>query len=301
MGKILFAIPFFSGVEFLNEAIQSVRAQTISDWILVVLDDAIDPGQSSAARQVVSSTGDARVTYRQNSCNLGMAQNWNQAFDLGLDFQLVCLLHADDRLKPTYAERMLAASQQYSQATAFFAAAAVVDSQGENKKTFADIYKQWLLPPRINGVMQLTGLTGVDRLLAGNFIFCPTLAFRPTSTPVRFNPRYKMVLDWDLTLRILLSGGTLVGLYQEALYEYRRHDDNATIHLTRSMRRFEEECLLLDEVANALEGLGQSDLAKKAAQKRVVRLTLAFEIVREALRGNFSQAGRYRQFMARMT
>ena len=57
-----------------------------------------------------------------------------------------------------------------------------------------------------------------------------------------------MVLDLDFFTRILLDGGTMVGLPAVA-YAYRRHAENATSQYTESLLRFEEESQLHDRVA----------------------------------------------------
>ena len=67
----------------------------------------------------------------------------------------------------------------------------------------------------------------------GDFIMCPTVCYRRSRLPAeRFRAEWRQVLDLDFFTRILLAGGTMVGLPTSA-YAYRRHAENATARQTR--------------------------------------------------------------------
>ena len=71
MATITFAIPFHRDAAFLAAAVASVRAQTIEDWELVVIDDAGPDGDAAAA--VVAALADPRARYVRHDRNLGLA------------------------------------------------------------------------------------------------------------------------------------------------------------------------------------------------------------------------------------
>src|SRR5215217_6183588 len=112
---ITFAIPYYSNADYLLEAVASVRAQTIDDWELLVVDDA---GPEPAGERV-DALGDPRIRYIRNTSNLGLAGNWNECVRLARA-PLVNVVHADDRLYSTYAEHVLDAADRHPDVAAFF-------------------------------------------------------------------------------------------------------------------------------------------------------------------------------------
>jgi hypothetical protein len=69
-------MPTYRRPDLLRRAAQSLQAQTVRDWNVVVLDDS--PGQEG--RAVIESLNDPRFVYRPNARNLGAASNLDQAF-----------------------------------------------------------------------------------------------------------------------------------------------------------------------------------------------------------------------------
>ena len=67
-------IPTYRGMPHLRAAIDSVLAQTLSDFELVVIDDN-SPDDSFA---IASSYGDRRIRCLRNPRNLGPEGNWNR-------------------------------------------------------------------------------------------------------------------------------------------------------------------------------------------------------------------------------
>ena len=112
---ITFAIPYYSNLGYLREAIDSVLAQTISNWEMIVVDDA---GPEPAA-DLVAALNDPRINYVRNDVNLGLAGNWNECLR-HVTTPYVTLLHSDDRLFPRYTEAVLAAADNHPDAAAVF-------------------------------------------------------------------------------------------------------------------------------------------------------------------------------------
>ncbi|MCV2351393.1 glycosyltransferase family 2 protein [Paucibacter sp. Y2R2-4] len=295
--KILFAIPFFSNVDLLKETIDSVLKQTNSSWNLVILDDSISLAEAASVESLVYGLRDNRVTLRRNHENLGMAKNWNQALDLGCEFDLVNILHADDKLCPDFAENMLGAAEKFPDVDAFFARTEIIDASGKNIFSFADRYKEKLIPLSKNGLIYLEGLPAVNSLISGNYIFCPTLCYRPERTSLRFNSELKMVLDFDLILRGLLSGKKYLGLYTHQTYQYRRHKENATSVMTKSLLRFKEEVQLYDWLSAELRNSGKLKMSHKAQRKTIVKLNICFQIASSIFNIEFKQALIYFRFL----
>jgi glycosyltransferase involved in cell wall biosynthesis len=279
--SLFFAIPFFNQAGFLESTLKSLIQQTDQDWRALVFDDSVDSAESVGARRVVQLLNDPRIIYRKNEKNLGLALNWNQAFSFSSESSLVGILHADDELAPEYVAKVKLASEEFPNAAAFFTKAEIIDHKGDLVFSFPDFYKRFLLPKQVQGRILLKGEAGLNSVLRGNFVFCPTLCFRSSKMEgVRFDPKYRMVLDLDLICRILLRGDLMVGLYSEPLYRYRRHATNATSILTRNMVRFIEERDLYLELAKKLSAQGFAMASRTAGRMRVIRLNLAFQILK---------------------
>jgi glycosyltransferase involved in cell wall biosynthesis len=293
---ITFAIPYYSGIEYLRRAIASVQAQTRDDWECVVVDDA---GPESAAAAVLA-LGDGRVRYERNPENLGLGGNWNRAIALATA-PLVTLLHADDELLPGYADAVVRAHAAHPDALAVYTRAMVIGPDGDAVFSFPDRIKR-VIEGRSDGVAVVQGEPGLERLLRGQFIFCPTLCYRRELLgPDPFSTEWRMVLDLALLAGSLLDGRRIVGL-PDPLYAYRRHDASQTATLTASTERFDEELAVYDEIAGRAEAAGWYRAAATARTKRIIRLHLAYRILgdllhgrREAARTKWRTLGRARQ------
>ncbi len=105
-----------------------------------------------------------------------------------------------------------------------------------------------------------------------------------------------MVLDLDFFTRILLVGGTIVGL-PDVAYAYRRHPENATAEYTESLLRFDEESRLHDVVASQATERGWLDVSRVAAGKRIIKLHLLFRIAQDLVRMRLNAATRKSWFL----
>ena len=65
-------VPCYNGAEFLERTLESVLAQTFTDYELVVADNKSTDGTVD----IVKSFSDPRIRLIQNERNLGMALNW---------------------------------------------------------------------------------------------------------------------------------------------------------------------------------------------------------------------------------
>ncbi|MCU1395089.1 MAG: glycosyl transferase [Ilumatobacteraceae bacterium] len=265
--RISFAIPYFHNITYLLEAIDSVRAQTVTDWDLVVVDDA---GPEPAEAEVMS-IGDPRITYVRNPTNLGLARNWNECIRRSTA-PLVTVLHADDRLLPTYAERVLTAARLHPDVAAVFTDVEIIGSDGEPTITIPDLAKR--IPRRLARDHDITGDRGVAGLLVGNYILCPTLCMRPAIVgQAPFDPAWRFVPDLDFTIRQLFAGRSLHSI-REPLLQYRRHETSQTSALTEDASRFEEELRFSREAAARAAGLGWHRAARAGRLRVLARVHL---------------------------
>ena len=100
----------------IRAAVESVRAQTCTDWTLFINDDA--SMREDTQSHVQDFLTDPRITLKRNERNLGIGGNWNACWQSsspppageGLGERgLVAFLFHDDLWEPTYLEKMIAA------------------------------------------------------------------------------------------------------------------------------------------------------------------------------------------------
>jgi glycosyltransferase involved in cell wall biosynthesis len=281
-----FAVPFYSGLPYLERALQSLRAQSTSRWRAVVVDDA---GPEPESRDLVRELRDPRISYVRNDTNLGLAENWNRCLEL-VEADFVTLLHGDDELANDYAEVVLDAHRRYPDAAAVHTGVRVVGEGGAPIFSFPDFFKRFT-GPRRRGEHVTVGDQGLAVVLRGQFIFFPSLSYKARLLPPRpFDPSWRQVLDLDLLARLLFDGHRIVGVPRPA-YRYRRHQRSQTAVLTASRERFREEFALYDLIAQRARRMGWARSAAVARRARIVRAHVAYRALGGALRGNLREAG----------
>jgi len=98
--------PVYNGAKYLDECIESVRAQRHTALEHVILDNAsTDDTSAIAARHAAR---DSRIRVHRNDRTVPMLDNWNRAIELiSPDASYCWLLPADDMMYPDALERML--------------------------------------------------------------------------------------------------------------------------------------------------------------------------------------------------
>lgn len=275
--RLTFAIPYYRGRDYLREAIESVLAQTFTDWELVVVDDC----GPEPADGLVRELGDSRITYVRNEVNLGLAGNWNECVRRARA-PYVTVLHGDDRLLPDYAAEVVAALDARPEVVATYTDALIIDEAGRPTTTLADQVKQRL--PRPKEDHALAGDQALAGLVRGNYIVCPSMCLRRRAVgDAPFDAGLSFVPDWDFTVRVLMEGGTLWGIRQP-LIEYRRHGGSQTAILTEDTSRFVEEIEFLERVERDAEARGLRRTAASARRRITVRVHLAVHAALDAVR-----------------
>lgn len=90
-------LPAFNAERFIDTTIESVRAQTFTDWELIAVDDTSRDG--TFARLQDWATREPRLRAIRNEANLGMTANWNRCLSFATG-QYIVKLDADDAFRP---------------------------------------------------------------------------------------------------------------------------------------------------------------------------------------------------------
>ena len=94
-------LPVFNGDRFLRESIDSLLAQSFSDFELVISDNASTDDTSAICEEY--ERADSRIRYVRNKTNIGGFRNHNKVFELSTGKYFAWASHDDIRL-PKYIE-----------------------------------------------------------------------------------------------------------------------------------------------------------------------------------------------------
>jgi glycosyltransferase involved in cell wall biosynthesis len=107
--RVSIGLPVYNGERYLEEAVNTLLAQTHRDFELIICDNASNDGTEQIARRLARH--DPRIRYVRHERNLGVARNFNEAFRLskGEYFKWAA---CDDLVAPQLLERCLQAIEQ---------------------------------------------------------------------------------------------------------------------------------------------------------------------------------------------
>lgn len=212
-------MPAFNAEKYIEKAIRSVIAQTVSDWELVVIDDHSQDMTFQIAEALARE--DARIHLYRNEQNQGAARTRNRGLDLCRG-QYVALLDCDDVWYPDKLAQQLKLAQQEN-ADIVYCAYAIVDEDGEKR------CRDFIVPE----------CTDVESTLVKSVISCSTaLLGKNVTENYRFPIGYYHE-DLALWLQLLGDGMKAVGTSQ-VLAAYRvRPCSRASNKLSVAKRRWQ--------------------------------------------------------------
>lgn len=205
-------IPTHDRLRYLRDAVASVRAQTVDDWELVVVDDGSRDGTGAYLEGLAD--GRVRVLERAHTGNVAAVRNVGIREARG---EWVAFLDSDDRWRPRKLERQLAALEGDPRALWSYTGAVVIDATGQ------EVEDEWLGPASTPSGDVLEGLLRHDVRTLPSAV----MARRGLLLEVGgFDETLAFCEDFDLWLR-LARRSPAVGV-DDRLSEIRRHASNLT-------------------------------------------------------------------------
>ncbi len=92
-------LPVYNGENYLGDAMESILAQTYTDFEVIISDNASEDRTQEICQSFVEK--DQRVRYYRNSTNVGLFKNFNQVFELSNGKYFQWMAH-DDLLAPEF-------------------------------------------------------------------------------------------------------------------------------------------------------------------------------------------------------
>ena len=121
-------IPLYNKAATINKAVESVLAQTVADWELIVIDD----GSTDEGPNLVSAYGDSRVRLVKQA-NAGVSAARNKGAELAAN-DMVAFMDADDYWDPAHLANLETLIAKFPGAALYATAYNIVGEDGRFRK-----------------------------------------------------------------------------------------------------------------------------------------------------------------------
>lgn len=228
-------IPVFNCEEYIGKAIESIIAQTFTDWELLILNNA----STDNTKNIVRRYSDPRIRQIENQTNIGLEANWNKALGEAKG-EYIKILPADDFLYPDCLERQVSIFKRLDNQSVVMTCCGrnIIDQDGNKLITRRFPGKEGRKPN--NYVIKKVIQSGTNLLgEPGAILFKAEVLLRTGG----FDGSLIYVIDVDLWLRILSNGDLYVA--PESLCAFRLSTGSCSIkvsdlqsaHFTRFIKR----------------------------------------------------------------
>ncbi len=213
MSKYSIILPVRNGGEYLRECINSILAQTLTDFDFIILENC----STDNTLQIVSSYDDKRIKVFSSSLPLSMEDNWRRVLDVSKN-EFMTLIGHDDLLDSTYLQVMDDLISRYPDATLFQSHFRYIDSDGKEIGKCKPM-KEKQLPAEVihNFFHNKTDLMGTGFMMRSR-----------DYDQVGGIPSYPSLLFADMQLFIELSRRSYFAVAQQECFSYRRHSASTT-------------------------------------------------------------------------
>lgn len=133
--RISIGLPVFNGENYLAETLDSILAQTYSDFELIISDNASTDGTQEICGAYAAR--DARVRYHRNEENLGAANNFNRVFELSSGEYFKWAAH-DDLYAPEYLQRCIEILDCEPEVVLCYPQTTIIDEDGKFVEHYYD-------------------------------------------------------------------------------------------------------------------------------------------------------------------
>jgi glycosyltransferase involved in cell wall biosynthesis len=125
--RVSIGVPVFNGEAYLRQALDSLLAQTFSDFELIISDNASTDGTEGICREYAAR--DSRVRYSRNESNIGMSGNFRRVLELARAPYFKWATY-DDVCAPELVERAVAILDSDPSIVLAFGRTQIIDQNG---------------------------------------------------------------------------------------------------------------------------------------------------------------------------
>ncbi len=267
MTKISVCVPTFNRQHLLPLAIDSVLAQTMMDWELIVCDD----GSSDRTPQLMVQyqQQDQRIRYVRHDSRLGKSNNMQSGFDRAIGDYFI-KFDDDDRLTPDFLAKTSAVLDHHPEVDFVGTDHWVIDAQSQRHADWTEANTQkWgrsTLPPGV--IANLVEVVFIQQCLQ----IGATLFRRAALQDVGYmRPNLQNCEDNDLLVRLAIAHKQAYYL-PERLMEYRVHAEQTG--LERAIQYLQDKLNYLQNFQFDRADLEQVRLARIAEVQLILGLRL---------------------------
>lgn len=227
-------LPYWGEFKLVKKTIDSIRAQTRTDWQLFILDDHYP---SLEAREYVTSLKDNRITYIRHEKNIGITDNFNYAVAIA-KAEYCTIIGCDDIMLPNYIETAL---ENINTAAFYQPCVEVIDDNDKIYLPLGDKIKRYLQP---NKPGLYSGEKLASSLCIGNWLYFPSIVWKTKLIQkYGFDNSFRIVQDVVLEMNLIKNGNSLF-FDKTITFQYRR-----SVHSLSSREKSKDGIRFLEERA----------------------------------------------------
>ena len=222
-------IPTYNGSNYLKECLDSILAQTFSNFEIVIVDDhSIDDSFEIAQRY---AAGDGRIRVFRNKRNLGLVNNWNHCIGLAKG-EWIKFVFQDDFIELNCLERLMEATNS-SKKMIVCRRKIIFDGVSDKIKRMFESFRDRMSIDRVFGgrtdISPNDFCHAIMNNLRKNFIAEPTVVMLHRNVFDRygmFNPDFIQLCDLEFWARVGCNCG--MKYIPETLATFRVHSGMAS-------------------------------------------------------------------------
>jgi glycosyltransferase involved in cell wall biosynthesis len=179
--RVSIGMPVYNGERYLEQAVDSLLAQTFTDFELIISDNASTDGTPAICERYAAN--DSRVRYYRNDHNRGASWNYNRVYALSRAPYFKQAAH-DDLCAPTFLERCVDVLDRDPSVVMAYPRTILIDDDGNELERFAGtldirdprphqrfqhfqhIFGEWCICHPIFGVMRVAPVSDREILPA---------------------------------------------------------------------------------------------------------------------------------------
>ena len=236
--RVSIGLPVWNGEKYLEQAIDSILAQTFEDFELLISDNASSDGTAEIARRF--SQSDPRVTYHRHDVNLGASANFNHVFHNTSGEYFRWAAH-DDMLAPDYLRQCVEAlDRDDGSAVLAYPQTMMIDAQSREIRVYDAVTRKHGLSPS----ERLADLIGEGHYAASNLHMCfPVFGLMRRAALADTSLIANMPRSDHLLLVELALKGRFIEI-DAPLFLRREHDAGSVISAEKAAKGTEIEALL---------------------------------------------------------
>jgi glycosyltransferase involved in cell wall biosynthesis len=229
-------IPSYNQCRYIGPALDSILAQSYTDFELLVVDDCSTDG----TRELVAGRADRdrRIKVVAHPRNIGMVPNWNSCLAAARGEYVKFLFGDDILVSPDALGIMVRALDADLSISLVTSARKLIDADGRGVGEAAPFPRNMTLP----GLSVITRCLVAQRNLVGE---PSAVMFRRRQTERGFDLAYRQYVDLEMWFHLLEQGN--LRYFREPLVAFRRHGEQQTEVNVRNLVHIDELLTLYRE------------------------------------------------------